>query len=207
MKTHSNIWSSFLRTLESVFAKYSRSQVIRYIRDAKTVSGYGTILPSSGDAKQGTSFYSSLCVGKNISLSPHVDDNFFYSVMTVLLEGYKPPKKYPKPSYRDKIIAFFCCPDLNLAVPLRHGDVIIFNPRERYSLSTRTDGSDNIMAISLFTETSTGELGRNNSTNIIRYTQVYLVAGRDESIPLTEEQRKLAASFRKLADEKGMEGA
>jgi len=98
---------------------------------AKRISKYKTMQSSNCDAATSARFFSSLAVAKNATLASHVDIDFVYSLVTVLLKNYDPEKD------RDRVVACFVFPDANVSVPLRHGDVLIFNPRCRHSDSSR----------------------------------------------------------------------
>mmetsp|Transcript_3137 Transcript_3137/g.7054 ORF Transcript_3137/g.7054 Transcript_3137/m.7054 type:complete len:89 (+) Transcript_3137:460-726(+) len=53
-------------------------------------------------------------MGKNATLSAHVDKDFFFSLTTVLLKNYVPSRD------ADRVIAYFVFPDIiRKSVPLR----------------------------------------------------------------------------------------
>lgn len=102
----------FVILLEEVFIKYSSQEVLWFIKGAKNVSDCKTMQMSDGDAKMSPQIFSSLAVGQNVTLASHIDKDFFYSVVTVLLKNYNPENDH------DRVLAYFAFPDANLSVPL-----------------------------------------------------------------------------------------
>ena len=50
----------------------------------------------------------------------------------------------------DKEVAYFCFPELGVAVPLRPEDALIFNPREPHCLSSCCRVEDEVVCMSLY---------------------------------------------------------
>jgi hypothetical protein len=76
----------------------------------------------------------------------------------------------------DDIIVFFCFPTLGVAVPLRPGDYLLFNPLIPHCISSRCKYEDDIMCVSMYLKTA-------------------IVGLNDNSLPLTPLQGKLADRF------------
>ena len=91
--------------------------------------------------------FGAMAFGKNNHLQCHVDDDFCHLIMTVHVNG----KKYEDD---DSLVVYFCFPRLGLAVPLRPGDALIFNPREEHALSSRCDNETEVYTISFYLKTA-----------------------------------------------------
>ena len=60
-----------------------------------------------------------------------------------------------------KVVAYFCFPRLGVAVPLRPGDVLIINPLEPHSVSSRCYESDEVFCFSAYLKSSNVGLNDN----------------------------------------------
>ena len=70
-------------------------------------------------------------------LNSRSDRDFTFSAVTIRMkEAYTPDQK---------IVAYFAFPRLGIAVPLRPGDVLFFNPHESHCVSSRCDNKDDII--------------------------------------------------------------
>lgn len=96
-------------------------------------------------------------------LCAHEDKDFTYSAVTVLTKG--------KGVYNenDNVMAYFNFPRLGLAIPLKPGDVLFFNPKEAHMISSRCQNEDDIYCLSFYLKSN-------------------LIGGNDNSQLLTEEQ-------------------
>ena len=63
------------------------------------------------------------------------------------------------------MIAYFCFPRLGLAVPMRPGDVLVFNSREPHCLSSRCHESDSIYGMAIFMKAMVAGGNDNSKTN------------------------------------------
>jgi hypothetical protein len=93
-----------------------------------------------GDGVGKRTVWASCATSFNYISPAHIDQDSFLSIMTVSFV----PKNHPvenKYSYiMDMPVAvYFCIPVRNLAIALRPGDVIIFNPLEYHCISQRTE--------------------------------------------------------------------
>jgi len=94
----------------------------------------------------------------------HDDDDFTYSIIMPLVDHLS-----------DDVILYFCFPSLGLAVPLRAGDILIFNPRTLHGVSSRCRVDDKIYCTSMYLKTK-------------------VVGGNDNSTPATDEQARLGSA-------------
>jgi hypothetical protein len=74
------------------------------------------------------------------------------------------------------VIVYFCFPTLGIAVPLRPGDYLLFNPLIPHCISSRCRHEDQIMCVSMFMKTA-------------------IVGLNDDSLPLTPYQNILADRY------------
>jgi beta-galactosidase beta subunit len=65
----------------------------------------------------------------------------------------------------DKVICYFAFPRIGVAVALRPGDFLLFNPREPHSISSRCRREDDIYIISYYLKTAV--VGLNDNSNPI----------------------------------------
>lgn len=88
------------------------------------------------------------------------------------------PAVYTKDAFTidQKIVAYFAFPRLGIAVPLRPGDILIFNPREPHCVSSRCHNSDTVYCVSLYLK----------SANL---------GGSDNSKPLNDNEISLLSQF------------
>ena len=54
----------------------------------------------------------------------------------------------------DGIIAYFCFPRLGVAVPLRPGDILVFNPTEPHATSSRCNSENKVYCLSMYLKTA-----------------------------------------------------
>ena len=74
------------------------------------------------------------------------------------------------------IVAYFCFPRLGIAVALRPGDILIFNPREHHSISSRCNNAEEIYVATVYSKTA-------------------VVGLNDNSLPLTLEQEEYVVEY------------
>ena len=90
-------------------------------------------------------YFGSWAVGKCVVLNMHQDlGDFLWSDTSVHCRG---PQS-------DRILAYFCFPTIGLAVPLRAGDHLLFNPAVPHMISSRSRLTDEIYCMSLYTKKS-----------------------------------------------------
>lgn len=98
--------------------------------------------------------WKALACGRNNFLNAHQDDDCCWSVTTVI-------SKVPDES----VVCYFVFPDMEDLVPLRHGDLLMFNPDECHCVSARVDGTKDAFCASLYI--SAGVAGQNNRDAIV----------------------------------------
>jgi hypothetical protein len=105
--------------------------------------------------------WGSLACGKNYYLNSHVDEDFFYSLTTVASEqGVQDNDRYMMEA---AICNYFTFAEQGIAVALRPGDMLIFNPLYHHCLSSRTASyeNDDVFCLSLYLKTAV--VGQNDN--------------------------------------------
>ena len=106
---------------------------------------------------RGTTLYEgghfwSVAVGRNVFLNAQKDNDYTWSVVTVISEDGG-----------NDIVCYFVFPTLRVAVALRHGELLAFNSQVEHCVSARCNGSREGFCISLYVA---GEVGSRNIRNI-----------------------------------------
>ena len=162
---------TIMSLFEKLYRAYIPTQEISTITAAKKIIGF----PSAGDYSNHPndlkcSIFSALAFSANSHTNMHVDDDFCQGLVTIQQEGvvYE---------YRMEPVVYFCFPCLGVAVPLRPGDVIIFNAQEPHCLSSQVRPEQEIYSIGMYLKT--GVVGLN-----------------DNSLPLTPDQELVYNNIR-----------
>ena len=131
-----NLDASFLRLLITflhLFFSYGDSRISRV-----TLKGAG----------RECKIFGAFVFGRNVYLPSHQDKDFVYSIVSVhIWDGY-----YLKEDM--KVVTYFGFQRLGVAVPLRPGDVLIINPLEPHSVSSRCYESDEVFCFSAYLKSS-----------------------------------------------------
>jgi hypothetical protein len=161
-------WNNLVETLfdvEKVVATFVSTEELRRVNFAKELIGYKTMTPTSDDTVViPCKIFGALAYGRNVHLSCHTDRDFSKSVVSVHIDG----KGY---KVDDAIVAYFCFPRLGIAVALRPGDVLIFNPSEPHAISSRCNKKHDVFCVSMYLKTA-------------------VVSLNDNSLPLTKNEDK-----------------
>jgi hypothetical protein len=156
----SHEWDSLHKLLkrgEYAFDKYIDTDVIRHISCAKSRVNFKTMEPSPSSSNKKTArYYNGLGFGINIYLRSHVDHDFTMSIVQVHIDNHV----Y---QFDDKVLCYFAFPRIGLAVALRPGDFLLFNPQEPHSISSRCRKEDEIYCISSYLKTNV--VGLNDNSN------------------------------------------
>jgi len=158
----------FMNQCQEVANGYIKSQDLRGIQMAKLILKWRSI-KGCGPASIWPSFSQAL----NTYLSAHTDDDFFYSLLTTAcshalrddIDQYK---------LHAEVSNFFVFPEQGIAVALRPGDMLIFNPKYHHCLSSRTCAYQNKDVYSMSLYLKSAVVGKN-----------------DNSIPLNDKETDL----------------
>ena len=158
-------WDALLdliKRLEFIYKQSVPKEVIAHLEAAKKVVDFPTYPSHDGSKK--SEYLGAVAYAKNVYLSMHDDDDFSYSIMSPQMEHLS-----------EKVVMYFAFPSLGICVPLRPGDVLIFNPRTFHGASSRCRNADEIYCTSVYQKTK-------------------VVGGNDNSMPVTEEQELLGGA-------------
>ena len=125
----------YISLLEEIMLMYSHPESVSMLFNAKKLVHWPTM--------DRCRFYSSVAFGKNIYLPAHKDQDFTLSITTI----HKRSANYDE---EDSVLAYFCFPKIATAIPMKPGDVIIFNPQEYHCISSRSNKDDVILCISVY---------------------------------------------------------
>ncbi len=175
---HWNQMTRMMRWSERCLEMMGDHNVLHHIRAAKNLVPFPTFKPSPTDKKQSPArYYGAIAFGSNVFLRCHTDEDYTYSCVQVHVEG--------RDTYStdDEIVAYFCFPTRGIAVALRPGDFIIFNPMVPHCISSRCRNGDTVLSVSSYLKTSV--VGLNNN-----------------QLDLTEEQKILLNRYREMKSAK-----
>ena len=158
----------FMSRCQEVANGYIKSKELHGIQIAKLILKWDSIK----GCKHG-SILPSLSQALNTYLSAHTDEDFFYSLMTTAcchalrddIDQYK---------LHAEVSNYFVFPEQGIAVALRPGDLLIFNPKYHHCLSSRTEAYQNKDVYSMSLYLKSAVVGKN-----------------DNRIPLNDEETDL----------------
>ena len=73
-----------------------------------------------------------MAIGQNYWSKAHRDRDFYFSVLSCLSES---------PHDTGKVLYYFLFPDYEIAIPMRTGDILLFNPNITHSCSNPSTGN------------------------------------------------------------------
>jgi hypothetical protein len=159
---------------EKLYRSFISTEDVQRISSARSVIAFPSFSPppsQNGFRQEGT--FASLAFCKNAHANVHVDSDMCQGMIVV----HEPGAHYV---YRQHILAYFCFPCHGVAVPLRPGDTIIFNPCEPHCLSSPVDGTKEYYSVAMYLKTSV--VGLNNNSLPLSSVEEYIYerAGGDQ---------------------------
>lgn len=133
--------SRFFSAAENHAKQYLPSGYVQGLQEIQKKIGYVGFPLNS--LKRST-IWTTVACGYNVFLPMHYDEDFFWSLTTVLAN-----RNFV---LDDKIMNYFCFPHYGVAVALRPGDVLIFNPLVHHCVSTR-ETTEDVVCLSLYLKT------------------------------------------------------
>ena len=106
--------------------------------------------------------YAYLCNGY---LQVHVDSDFTYGAVLA--------HTATDCALHDSVVVYFAFPRLGVAIPLRPGDLLFFNPKEPHCVSSRCKTNDDVHVVSLYLRSSV--LGLNDNSKALNETELLLL--------------------------------
>ena len=149
---HNTSIVKLFRGIEKLFEEWLETKQVGLVQAAIDLIDPQTFTDGQG---QDASIYGGIASGRNVYLNAHTDEDFTLSAITIHLKDYQ----Y---IINDKVVAYFCFPRLGIAVPMRPGDVLFFNPQEEHCVSSRCNAEDEIYCVSLYLKS--GNLGLNDNS-------------------------------------------
>jgi hypothetical protein len=139
---------------ENVAKGYIASDELRGVKSARESTDWKQI----GDQQ----IWSSLACGKNYYLNSHTDEDFFYS-LTTIVSKHGLETELDRYKLNAKVCSYFVFAEQGMAVALRPGDMLLFNPLYQHCLSSRTSeyANKDIFCLSLYLKTAV--VGKNDN--------------------------------------------
>lgn len=154
-----NLLEVFFSRTEKIMYQYIPSKYVRGIHLAKNMLQVPNFC--SGNKDQ---LFGSAAFGKRVFLTSHRDDDTFFSVVTVIGKH--------DPTLNGDILCYFTFAEYGLAVALRSGDVLVFNPRVHHCVTSPVSDTSDYFCFSFYMKTS-------------------VVGGNDNSKPINCVERQL----------------
>ena len=161
---HWDFLLEMMRRTEKALSSFVQTESLRQLNAAKALLKFKTMSSISQNIPP-CKIFGGLAFGINIHLSSHIDEDYTWSVVSVHLydHEYKP---------HDRVVAYFCFPRIGVAVALRPGDILVFNPTEPHAISSRCNVNDNMYCLSMYLKT--GVVGLNDNNVCLTDVQVYM---------------------------------
>jgi hypothetical protein len=163
-----HVVQKFVASVEHLYCAYVSYEEIEIVTkaiehvDASTF----TMPPSKSNPNPKVAkIYGAMAVGFNVFLATHTDKDFAYSAVSVQCKNECHMNK-------ERILVYFAFPALGIAIPLKVGDVLFFNPNEPHCITSRVNEIDDLYCVSLYLKSAS--IGLNNN-----------------SIPLTDMQKSV----------------
>lgn len=155
---HYNNLVNYVSLVERCIKAYCHPKDLNFIRRSKELIDFPTMTKTGGNGNETSpEFYSNVAAMLNGYLSCHIDADYFQCVVTA-----HTPRHY---IMNDNILCYFCFERLGLVIPMRPGDLIVFNPREPHHVSSRCNDVDNVYVVSLYLKSANVGLN-DNSINL-----------------------------------------
>jgi hypothetical protein len=164
----------FVMKCERLAMRFMSLEVTRGFAKGKKMFPYRTF--PGVDEKKSTHMYSSIASAFNVCLNSHTDNDSVYGVVTNMEADQD--KQFGED---DDVALYFTFPTLGLAVALRPGDILFFNPTLYHSVSSRRDIQKTIWCTSLYTKNA-------------------IVGGNDNSVPLNCSQKEMLENLKDIHD-------
>ena len=161
-----HLLESFIEASRKTMEEHMPSRFLKGICRAKGVVDCNAFVESGLDE-----VFGGVACGKNVFLSSHKDDDAFYSISSVVAAPGVP---------ENKVLCCFTFPACGVAVALRSGDILVFNPQVHHSVSSATDLAVDYHCLSLHLKTSL--VGLNHNDLPLTTTQFDILAEQNDRI-------------------------
>lgn len=130
------LMANLFSKMELLAKEIMDSSSICALRQLTKLAGYKTM--------KKLSIFPSAALALNCYLSAHKDLDFGMSVLATLCNG--------EPG--GNIRSYFCFPEWGFCVPIRNGDVLLFNPLELHCMSSRVNTQEDLVCAVLYIKTA-----------------------------------------------------
>jgi len=135
--------SSFVRRVEEKAKGYIDARQLLFLDAVRKRSDYNRLSLFEGCE---SAIWPSVAFGKNVFLRVHRDEDYFWSLTTVVTkEGY---------DIDAEVTNYFCFPTHGFCIALRPGDMLIFNALEDHCASSVCRESTKAFGVSLYLKTA-----------------------------------------------------
>lgn len=139
LNLHRTVFGKWYRRVEHCAMKYLPWYLRKLLSVVGDMCNRGTMPLDGGSSSD---IWPALAVGRNVFLNVHTDVDYFWTLTSVVADEI--------PSDDDPIICYMCFPTLNLAVALRNGDLLLFNPLVPHCVSSRRNKEKEAYCLSLY---------------------------------------------------------
>ena len=145
--------SKVVNIMEQAAFEFLDNKTLRMLSAVREVSDMNG-MPMAKEGKYSTLF-SSLAAAVNCFLNVHIDEDAGWSINTII------SGKEEDYGMNAAIKNYWCFPELGIAVAMRAGDIILFNPLVYHCISSRCDESVDVVNATLYLKTAV-VAGNNN---------------------------------------------
>lgn len=146
-------FETIVRRIETLASTFLPVSIMEFAKKGKELVGCTESLTTNCN-----SVWTSAAMSYNYVSAAHVDDDSFLSAITVMVETDS--AFYEKNS---PIAVYFCLPECGIAIGLRPGDIIFFNPLYYHCISKRTKEYENSKVFVTSVYLKTAVIGRNDN--------------------------------------------
>lgn len=141
---------NLMSTCQDVAKGYVPANELRGLQFAKMMAQWPNLKGVSSQQ-----IWGSLACGKNYFLNTHLDEDFFYS-LTTIASAWGLRQDIDRYSMEAEVCNYFTFAEEGIAVALRPGDMLLFNPLYQHCLSSRTSNYEDkdVFCLSLYLKTA-----------------------------------------------------
>jgi hypothetical protein len=137
--------ASFVKNIESRSKGYMDSKELLFNEFVKQRSGYDGIEFTQDRRSE---IWPSMAFGKNVFLNVHRDEDYFWSITTVVT------KRRCDYEVDSRVACYFCFPTKGFCVALRPGDILMFNACVDHCISSKCADVGNVICMSMYLKTA-----------------------------------------------------
>ncbi len=105
----------------------------REYKEVQSLTNTPSVTGRNGKNEDDTKLATEFSIGRNYWSKSHVDNDFYFTTLSIVA---------PDPKNHNDVAYYFVFPQYEIAIPLRSGDILLFNPLLTHSCSNpRFDGT------------------------------------------------------------------